>query len=402
MLSTLTATEVAFLLAGVMQAVAAGAWAIGAWVVADERPALSHWATYAGFSGASFPLLAGAMLSAAPATEGVLRAAGNLSGIVAMLALQRGIRHFTRRPLGDRTHLALLGVVLATALIGLDPAAGPVRVGVNSGVLAWLSLSMARDLTLHARDSLRLRMPWLLALPLLLGMVAFGARGLRALLAPESVQAEMVTHSALNVGSTIGFVVLTLALHATLMALVTGRLVVELRRLSRHDGLTGLLNRRAIEEALDAQMQRSRRSGEVFALMMLDIDHFKAINDHYGHAVGDLALKHAALLLHGGLREVDRLGRYGGEEFLLLLPGLPLAQAQPVAERLRENLAARPLLHGGETIAVSVSIGIAEWNGDTAELPRVLAHADAALYRAKAAGRNRVVAQAAVQVAWSG
>ena len=136
--------------------------------------------------------------------------------------------------------------------------------------------------------------------------------------------------------------------------------------------------------------------------MMLDIDHFKAINDRHGHAVGDLALKHAALLLHGGLREVDRLGRYGGEEFLLLLPGLPLAQAQPVAERLRENLAARPLLHGGETIAVSVSIGIAEWNGDTAELPRVLAHADAALYRAKAAGRNRVVAQAAVQVAWSG
>jgi diguanylate cyclase (GGDEF)-like protein len=242
----------------------------------------------------------------------------------------------------------------------------------------------------HARDALHFRWPWLLSLPVLIAAFGYGQRGLRALIDPASVAASMTTHSALNVGSAFAYVVLALAFHAMLTVLVVARLLAQLHRLSHRDGLTGLLNRRAMQEALDEQMRRSRRNGEAFVLMMLDADHFKAINDQHGHAVGDLVLKHLSTLLHGGMREVDRLARFGGEEFLVLLPGLTLAEAHPVAERLRALVAGTPLTEAGASIPVSVSIGIAEWGGAHEDLSRLLVRADAALYQAKQHGRDRV------------
>ncbi|HRI18525.1 MAG TPA: GGDEF domain-containing protein, partial [Burkholderiaceae bacterium] len=279
-------------------------------------------------------------------------------------------------------------------------AAGPVprhwQAAVNFGVLATIYAGIALDLRRHARDDLGWRWPLALGLSPLLGAAAFGTRAARALIDPASVAAEMATHSALNVGSAFGYLVLVLLLHATLLALVAGRLVTSLRRLSRHDGLTGLLNRRAIEEALDAQRQRSQRIGEAFALMMLDLDHFKAINDRHGHAVGDQALKQVAALLRGSLREVDRLGRYGGEEFLILLPGLTLAEALAVARRLCADLSARQLHTATATLAISASVGVAAWQDGPCDVEQVLAQADAALFEAKLSGRNRAAPAGAV------
>ncbi len=180
---------------------------------------------------------------------------------------------------------------------------------------------------------------------------------------------------------------------------MVARLVTDLRRLSRHDGLTGLLNRRALEEALGAQVQRSRRGGEPFCVAMLDVDHFKRINDNWGHPVGDQALKHLSALLCVHMREVDRIARFGGEEFLLLLPGLTAAAAHPVAERLREMVAGAPLAAGEGTIPMSISIGMAQWAGDAEDVSRLLVRADAALYAAKRQGRNRVVLAGAVAAA---
>ena len=384
MLSSMSATEVSFLMVALIQAMACVAWASGAWAVPEVRRAMAHWAAWAALSATTWVVLA-LHVDSPPLI-------GTLCGVGGALALQRGIRLYIRRAPLRLLPVLMLAAVVLVDLLADAPATRHLQPVVNFGVLAAIYLGIARDLHGHGRDDLSLRLPWLLALPPLLGAIAFGSRAGKALLSPESVLAEMAAHSALNVGSALGFMVLVLSLHATLMALVTARLMADLRRLSRHDGLTGLLNRRAIEEALDAQMQRSARSGEGFALMMLDVDHFKAINDRHGHAAGDLALKHVATQLRAALREVDRLGRYGGEEFLILLPGLALAQAQAVAERLREQLAARPLAQGDETITLSVSIGVAEWRGGAPGLDRVLAQADAALYRAKAAGRNRVVA----------
>jgi two-component system cell cycle response regulator len=131
--------------------------------------------------------------------------------------------------------------------------------------------------------------------------------------------------------------------------------------------------------------------GGTFAVMMLDLDHFKRVNDHFGHAVGDLALKHVAKLLRTTVREIDSLARFGGEEFVVLMPGIELAQAQPIAERLREHLSATPLPHAAAEVPLSISIGIAQWRGRGDDLSQLLVRADTALFQAKGQGRNRVV-----------
>jgi diguanylate cyclase (GGDEF)-like protein len=123
---------------------------------------------------------------------------------------------------------------------------------------------------------------------------------------------------------------------------------------------------------------------------MLDADHFKAVNDVQGHAAGDRALQHLGTLLAAQMRDIDRVGRWGGEEFVVLLPGAALAQARDVAERLRERVQALPLRWQDQAVPLTLSAGLSQWNASGDELPALLARADAALYRAKAAGRNRV------------
>jgi len=215
----------------------------------------------------------------------------------------------------------------------------------------------------------------------------------RALWQPESVAREMVADSALNVGSAIGYMVIALTFHATLLGLVAGRILTDLRYRSRHDGLTGLLNRRAMEETLLAQMQRSRRTGEPFAVLMLDLDHFKTVNDRHGHATGDRALKHTAAVLKAELREVDAVGRFGGEEFLVLMPGATVETALPVAERLRAALLTGAPRVEGATLLLSASTGIAQWRESDEDTSRLVMRADAALYRAKQRGRDCVVVE---------
>ena len=391
----MSATEVAFALIAVMQAVLALVWLIGGWWAGEMRRAALHWAAYAGLSTVSFAFLMLAMRSAAlnpddvPNSE-LLRAVGNVSGVAAVMALQRGIWTFLGRSLRPAVHPLLLVATLIVAWLGLDPSLGAMRVGFNSLVLTGLCLVIAHALYGHARDVLHFRWPLLLSLPVLIAAIGYARRGALALLDPGSVAASMTTHSALNVGSAFFYVVLTLAFNAILTVLVVARLLAQLHRLSQRDALTGLLNRHAMQEALDSQMRRSRRNGEAFVLMMFDADHFKAINDRHGHAVGDLALKHLSALLHSGMREIDRLARFGGEEFLVLLPGLGLAAALPVAERLRALIAAAPLQHADAAIPLSVSIGIAEWAGASEDTSRLLVRADAALYQAKRSGRDQV------------
>ncbi len=162
--------------------------------------------------------------------------------------------------------------------------------------------------------------------------------------------------------------------------------------LATQDALTGLANRRRLDALLHSELERSHRLGGGFSVLMVDIDHFKRVNDRLGHSAGDAALREAAACMAGALRSVDTVGRFGGEEFLVLLPGDSLAQARACAERLREAVARLrpPALGGG---AITVSLGVAQYrSGDDAQ--SLLARADAALYRAKAGGRNRVEDQA--------
>jgi diguanylate cyclase (GGDEF)-like protein len=165
-----------------------------------------------------------------------------------------------------------------------------------------------------------------------------------------------------------------------------------MEELAMRDGLTGLLNRRAIEQRALAHLAEAERRGLPFALALVDVDHFKALNDAHGHAAGDAGLGHVGRCLSLALREYDAVGRWGGEEFLVLLPGADLSTAAAAAERLREAVELTPLAAGGgASLHLTVSVGVAALTAEASSLDDLLKAADGALYRAKAAGRNRVL-----------
>jgi two-component system, cell cycle response regulator len=166
----------------------------------------------------------------------------------------------------------------------------------------------------------------------------------------------------------------------------------ELEKLARTDVLTGLANRRHADDVLRATIASARRHERALSAVLIDIDRFKSVNDAHGHAAGDAVLREIAVRLCAGLREEDLAARWGGEEFLLLLPDS--ADAGIVCERLRAAVAARPVdVHGVLQLRVSASFGWAAWSGEeTGEA--LVARADSALYAAKDAGRDRVVCAA--------
>lgn len=163
----------------------------------------------------------------------------------------------------------------------------------------------------------------------------------------------------------------------------------ELERLSRTDGLTGLPNRRHLMETLEKEARRAQRNARPFALLMIDVDHFKRYNDAFGHLAGDDVLKRVADALQGTVRTADYAARYGGEEFIALLPETPLDSALEVAERIRTRMAEEEFGTNGSR--VTLSIGLGEFPTDGATPEAVIAAADGALYRAKEHGRNCVV-----------
>lgn len=159
-----------------------------------------------------------------------------------------------------------------------------------------------------------------------------------------------------------------------------------------HDQLTDLLNRRAITDYARIELARAQHLGYPLSLALFDLDHFKEINDRYGHKVGDIALCHVAERMAAGLRASDRIGRWGGEEFLAILPNATTAEALCVVERVRRNLAEEPLiLPEGQIVTITLSAGVTSDGGrPDVQIDRLFQEADNALYAAKAAGRNCV------------
>lgn len=165
----------------------------------------------------------------------------------------------------------------------------------------------------------------------------------------------------------------------------------EARRLSLTDGLTGLWNRRQLELRAAQEMERANRFGERFAIVMVDLDDFKAVNDTHGHLAGDAVLVDTAQRLVSSTREVDTVARFGGEEFVLLLPQTDRAGAMRVAEKVRLELEGKPVLTDAGPLSVTLSAGVACHPEDGATIEALLARADEALYAAKGSGKNRVV-----------
>jgi len=169
------------------------------------------------------------------------------------------------------------------------------------------------------------------------------------------------------------------------------KLETDLREQASTDALTGLPNRRYFLRRLEDELERVRRRTTIEAcVLMLDLDHFKRINDQYGHAAGDSLLRHFANLLRQELRTTDTAGRMGGEEFAVILPGSNLQAAQGFAQRICDKLVRHPMSFGRNEVGVTVSIGIASISDDDLSADAVLFRADGALYQAKDQGRNRV------------
>lgn len=166
-----------------------------------------------------------------------------------------------------------------------------------------------------------------------------------------------------------------------------------LRDQATHDPLTGLLNRAALLETLQREGARSSRGRGELAVIMVDVDNFKAINDTHGHLAGDAVLREIAQRMRGAVRTYDSIGRYGGEEFVIVAPGCGLTTARELAERLRLSVCGSDVTGADTALAVTVSLGVASSTGGTVD--ELLSAADRALYRAKANGRNCVVAEPA-------
>lgn len=165
----------------------------------------------------------------------------------------------------------------------------------------------------------------------------------------------------------------------------------ELSERATHDALTGLLNRRELETRLAEEIERASRYGHSLAMLWIDLDHFKAVNDAHGHAAGDHVLRRLSDMLSASVRAVDRVARYGGEEFIVLLPERNRVEARETAERLRELVSSQAIrVPGSGSVSLSLSIGVAVYPEHGADGEALCNAADQAMYRAKQAGRNRV------------
>ncbi|WP_010629233.1 diguanylate cyclase [Halomonas sp. KM-1] len=177
-----------------------------------------------------------------------------------------------------------------------------------------------------------------------------------------------------------------------LAVMTIDRLVTEVTELANVDPLTGAWNRRKFDERLQLENARSMRTGKPYSLMLLDLDHFKSVNDRLGHQGGDQSLVHFVRVVRATLRETDLLARLGGDEFCILMPGTSATQARELGLRIVQTLRDTPLRHGDQQILLSCSIGVSVWMADTAETyDAAMSRADDALYSAKAAGRDSLM-----------
>ena len=361
-------------------------------LVLRRQPVLRLWTASLWLLALSLTLLA--MRAQLPQVPAIVlgNAAIAASG---MLMLCGVARHLGRRlPLWQP--LALSAVYMTAIVVFLVPFPQlAVRLDVFSVfavlVNAWMAWLLLRHAPVAQRISCRL------------AAVIFAAQALLYLVriwlpvAPDAGEDILRTGSPMF-ATYLGGLLLELARCFALVLLLVERMLVELRQSARTDGLTGLLNRSALLADGHHCLQQCRRQQQPLALLLLDVDHFKQINDRWGHLGGDQVLRHFATELARSVAAAPHLlGRYGGEEFVLLLPGVDAVQARQQAAHIRRQLRLHPARINEAPIVVTASIGLAVDTG-SGELAALLAAADTALYQAKADGRDRTVSAAPASI----
>jgi diguanylate cyclase (GGDEF)-like protein len=360
-------------------------WLMAARLGLARRAAL-HWSTATAMVAAGIAL----MLLRGRITPWLGVALANVLLVLSFVALRRGIQIFGRLALPDREHavvavLAVAGHAASTALgSGIFPT-----VVLSSTLIGWTLLRAAREVLASLSGEFGVAAArWCAAPPALIGCV-FALRALAGLLLGTQYAGSISEPGGGNVAMAFATLVFGMLLNTALLTMVMLRLVRRLQHQSDHDALTGLLGRRPMERLLEAEAGRQRRFGRGYAMLSLDIDHFKAINDNHGHAAGDAVLVRVAEALSANVREVDRVSRMGGEEFCVLLPGADDAGARRSAERLLAAVRALQHPECGHR-SVTVSIGLVVVQGGVEPLLSLTRRLDRALYAAKARGRDRI------------
>jgi diguanylate cyclase (GGDEF)-like protein len=319
-------------------------------------------------------------------------AVGNTFLIWGIVLIYRAIRDFLERPIAWHVSiltLALFVLVLSSLyLSGVQPAALIIWISLAGGVLglacAWTLMRGAQWRLTPARWTTGLWLGVSGAILILRAIAVFFSPAPSYNIYTQTivqVVAFVAAYSAM-LGASFGF-----------NLMLQERTTQILQQIARQDELTGVFNRRYLLDKVRHELSRmSRRNSNSLILMMLDIDNFKVVNDQYGHAAGDALLKSFTAQLSEILREPDILGRYGGEEFCVLLPDTNLDKGLQVAERLRIAAKNAQISVDGETLQRSVSIGVAHASEDALpELDKLFLEADRALYQAKQQGRDRIV-----------
>lgn len=284
----------------------------------------------------------------------------------------------------------ILIAMVITLQVPPDSSSYMVRAIVFSLTVAALTFNCFWDCYRGLRnDQFSATMRWAISGPFLLATLAMLGRAVRVLMEGPPAPGEGFVQIPHFTPFLWMLTVIVMAINITMAGLTAGRLVNRFRSLAEQDHLTGCLNRAAMDERLTIEFERTHRTGEPVACVFFDLDHFKDVNDRHGHETGDRALCHVVSVVQRHMRTVDALGRFGGEEFMVIMPATHITGAREAANRMRTALEASPLQVHNTTITLTASFGAAVL-GSRESKASVLRRADAAMYLAKRNGRNRV------------
>lgn len=369
---------------------AATGWGLAARALNLSRRAARHWCMSALLCSLSLTM----MLARGTVPDWLAMNCAYVLSVASLLAMRRGTLMFLRQPPADReAMLVLAAMVLAQGLAWLLPPhqAVTAQVMLACAALAWVLLRMSMQTYPGLRTEFGDRTAFLLISPQVAGITVFSLRMGVGLVPAAPMLQPFPVDTPLNVASMLLILLLALSQHASLLMMSLLRLLRKLRHLSQRDALTGLYNRAEWTRQLEAQHRWLGRFGDPFGVLMIDIDHFKKINDTLGHAAGDAVLLSVAQVLTASARDVDVIGRLGGEEFGVLLPRAEPMTVRRAAERLRQMIGEAETRWRDQPIRLTVSIGAALCLEADESPAHVLERADRALYQAKNNGRNRTV-----------
>jgi len=380
----------ATLLAGILlECFVALGWLLAAVLLRPMRRSTMHWAGFALLQGMAFFLY----LNSARWPNFPAHAVANILIVAAFVLQVRGLHRVMGHRPPDHVFVAVLALTGLVQWIWVAHEQSAWRMAATSlvaGALSvWTAVAMLRCIREESPHAPRALGP-LLGAPSVIGAALLALRALFVMLQPEGVIQNDRLDQSIGMLGALSWLFLSLSMALALVGVVLYKLQRKLSQAATHDALTGLPNRRAADDFMAHEALRAQRHGTPLSALMVDIDFFKKVNDQHGHAAGDHVLQTLAGLLKEHARATDLVARWGGEEFLVLLPDTSLAGAQQMGEQLRLAVRGSPFRWQQTDVPITVSIGAATWSSGPFRANALVASADGALYQAKTSGRNRV------------